>query len=311
MNVSGIPNNGSPQTITFPTKVVNWVKFQIAGASGSANNGLAEFDVYGQPMPIVSLNATATASSASAGYPASNAIDGNLSTEWASASEVNPWIQLNWNSPQAVSQIVINDKANSTDWSQGGTLTFSDGSSLNVSGIPNNGSAYAITFPAKLVNWVKFQIAGASGSGSNGLAEFDVYGQPAPNLSLSATATSSSNFGGYSAASAIDGNTATEWASAGEVNPWLRLDWSTPQVIGEIVINDRVNGQDWSQGGTLTFSDGSSMNVSGIPNNGSPYTIDFPLKTASWVKFQIAGASGSVNNGLAEFDVHGLPAAAN
>ena len=309
LSISGMPNNGAPYTVAFPTKAVTWIDFQAAGGQGSSV-GLAEVVVYGQPAANISSSATATASSTFSGsYPASNAIDGNGSTEWASAGEINPWLQLNWSTPQNIGGIVIDDRANSSDWSQGGTLTFSDGSSMSVSGIPNNGSPYAITFPTKTVSWVKFQIAGASGSGNNGLAEFDVYGQPASNVSLSATSTASSTFSSsYSPSKAIDGNGSTEWASAGEINPWLQLNWSTPQNIGGIVINDRANSSDWSQGGTLTFSDGSSISVSSIPNNGSPYTITFPTKTVNWVKFQIAGASGSSNNGLAEFDVYGQPA---
>jgi len=305
MSVSGIPNNGSPYAITFPTKTISWIKFQIAGSSGAYNNGLAEFDVYGQPATNVSPGATATASSTYSGLPASNAIDGNAGTEWASAGEINPWLQLNWSSPQNIGGIVINDRANSSDWSQGGTLTFSDGSSMSVSGIPNNGSPYTITFPTKMVNWVKFQIAGASGSFNNGLAEFDVYGQPATNVSPGATATASSTFNGsYPASNATDGNVSTEWASAGELNPWLQLNWPAQQNIGGITFNDRANASDWAPGGTLTFSDGSTLNVSGIPNNGSPYTILFPTKAVSWVKFQVSGGSGA-NVGLAEMQVYG------
>ena len=306
ISVSGIPNNGSPYAITFPTKTVSWVKFQIAGASGSANNGLAEFDVYGSPATNVSPGATATASSTfNSSYPASKATDGNVSTEWASAGEPNPWLQLNWSVPQNIGGITFNDRANLQDWSQGGTLTFSDGSSISVSGIPNNGSPYTITFPTKMVNWVKFQIAGASGSVNSGLAEFDVYGQPAANLSLTATATASSIFDGrYPASNATDGNVSTEWASAGELNPWLQLNWPAPQTIGGITFNDRAGAGDWAPGGTLTFSDGSTLTVSGIPNNGSAYTILFPAKTVSWVKFQVSGGSGS-NVGLAEMQVYG------
>jgi len=307
LTVSGIPNNNSAFTVTFPSRTATWVKFQVSGGSGY-NVGLAEMTVYGQPAANVSRTATATASSSYSNglYPPSNAIDGSVSTEWASAAELNPWLQLNWGTPQNIGGLVINDRANMADWSQGGTLTFSDGSTMSITGIPNNGSSFAVTFPTKTVSWVKFQISGASGSSNNGLAEFDVYGQAAVNQSLTATATASSSYsnGLYPPSNAIDGNISTEWASSAELNPWLQLNWTTPRNIGAITFNDRANGADWAPGGTLTFSDNSTLTVSGIPNNGSAYTVTFPSRTATWVKFQVSGGSGS-NVGLAEMQVYG------
>jgi hypothetical protein len=55
-----------------------------------------------------------------------------------------------------------------------GTLTFSDGSSISVTGIANDGSLKEITFASKTITWVKFKITGGTGS-AVGLSEIEVF----------------------------------------------------------------------------------------------------------------------------------------
>ncbi|USK36718.1 carbohydrate-binding protein (plasmid) [Bacillus sp. F19] len=93
-----------------------------------------------------------------------------------------------------------------------------------------------------------------------------------------------------------------EWASKGEKNPWIQVNWTTNQTFNKIIFYDRPNLVDWATGGTLTFSDGSTLTVSGIPNDGSAYSVTFPDKTVTWVKFQVSGGSGS-NVGLSEMKI--------
>ncbi|WP_370369381.1 NEW3 domain-containing protein [Catenulispora sp. GP43] len=128
---------------------------------------------------------------------------------------------------------------------------------------------------------------------------------PYPDLALNATATASSVYDSrYPASNAIDGDSTTEWVSQGELNPWIQLKWSTPQTIGSVTLSDRNNMTDWAPGGTLTFSDGSTVAVNGIPNDGGPRTVGFPPKTGiTSARFQVAGGSGS-NVGLQEIEVY-------
>ncbi|PEZ02505.1 hypothetical protein CN326_20000 [Bacillus sp. AFS018417] len=126
---------------------------------------------------IPTSNATVTASSYyNASYTPDKVFDGigqAVNGDWASKGEQNPWIQVNWTTNQTINKIIFNDRPNPADWAPGGTLTFSDGSTLTVSGIPNDGSAYSVTFPDKTVTWVKFQVSG--GSGPNvGLSEMKI-----------------------------------------------------------------------------------------------------------------------------------------
>ena len=58
----------------------------------------------------------------------------------------------------------------------------------------------------------------------------------------------------------------------------------------------------FTQTGTLTFSDGSSIDVADIANDGSMKTIRFDAKAVTWVRFKVTGGRGS-NRGLSEIEV--------
>ncbi|RAP73749.1 DUF7402 domain-containing protein [Paenibacillus montanisoli] len=73
-----------------------------------------------------------------------------------------------------------------------------------------------------------------------------------------------------------------EWASSEGLNPWIKLDWrknSNAKTINTIVLYNRINSMDNANGGTLTFRDGSTKAVTGIPINGAHKVITFPAKT--------------------------------
>ncbi|QIG40118.1 hypothetical protein G5T42_12015 [Microbacterium sp. 4R-513] len=238
-------------------------------------------------------------------YRPSSAADGFVGYhgygEWASASnDPLPWIKLDWDTDRTINQIVLHDRMHPAAWTQTGTLSFSDGSFINVAGIPNDGSAKEITFPDKTVRWVKFTTTTSSG-GTTGLAEFQAFHVASPTVTVSST------YPGYPATNTLDGiigeHAVGEWASLNETNPWIRFDYSAARAINKIVLYDRPHSLAWSKAGTLTFSDGSSIAVTGIPNDGSAKEVVFPDKTVSWVKFQVTG-SDTANNGLSEVQIY-------
>ena len=51
---------------------------------------------------------------------------------------------------------------------------------------------------------------------------------------------------------------------------WLKLTWSSPQTINTVVLYDRPNTNDQVTGGTLTFSDGSTIAVRPSPTTAPP-----------------------------------------
>ena len=99
-----------------------------------------------------------------------------------------------------------------------------------------------------------------------------------PNLALTAavTASSQNTSSGQTAAKAIDGavggypgDYTEEWATvSGGVGSWLELTWGNAQTFDTIVLYDRPNLNDQITGGNIQFSDGSSVSVGMLPNNG-------------------------------------------
>ena len=95
-----------------------------------------------------------------------------------------------------------------------------------------------------------------------------------------------------------------EWSSAGELTgAWIRLTWATPQKIGRSILHDRINLSDHILAGSMTFSDGSTLMVGALPNDGSGLTQDFAApKTVTWVQFSVVSAAGE-SAGLAEWEI--------
>jgi LmbE family N-acetylglucosaminyl deacetylase len=94
-----------------------------------------------------------------------------------------------------------------------------------------------------------------------------------------------------------------EWATLNEKdNAWVKLTWADKIKSDHIVLYDRPNLKDHILQATLSFSDGTSISVDALPNNGSPYNIKFPLKIFSWVKLTINKCDGD-SIGLSEFEV--------
>lgn len=372
------------------------------------------------------LTATATASSTqSASTSANRANDGSVSGlpkredgEWVSNGQLaGAWLQFTWPTATAVSSVVLHDRPLATQNITGGTLTFSDGTSVPVGALPNSGAGLTVAFPTRTVSWVRFTVTSATGSAA-GLAEFEVYGLPstklpwqppgtnfaptisngpnatpavltdaatsalsvtavdvnndvltyswsasqghingsgasvtfvppivsapttvrinvvvadgrggqvagfvdvvvsssglANNVARNATATASSEntSRGQTAAKAIDGivdgyptDSSREWVAPGPLSgAWLQLTWAATQTINSVVLHDRINGEDNIRAGTLTFSDGSSLAVGTLPNNGSALTLNFASKNVTWVRFTVNTAVGSYT-GLAELEV--------
>ena len=130
--------------------------------------------------------------------------------------------------------------------------------------------------------------------------------EPFDNRAAEAKVSVSSAYGhDFRATMAIDGTGQQrngEWASAGESTPWIQLEWSEDITIRGVRFCDRPNMEDHTEAGTLTFSDGSSVKVTDIPNDSREKTVVFAPKTVCWVRFQVTGGIGP-NLGLCEIEV--------
>ena len=103
------------------------------------------------------------------------------------------------------------------------------------------------------------------------------------------------------------GDHTKEWATVrGKAGSWLKLSWASPQTVNRIVLYDRPNLKDQITGGNIQFSDGSSIAIGPLNNEGSPNTYLFSSRTVTSLQFNITSVSATTQNvGLAEIEVYG------
>jgi hypothetical protein len=191
----------------------------------------------------LALNHPATASSLeNAGFPASNAVDGNLATRWSSGFSDPQWLEVDLGSTQTICQVVLNWEAaygkafqiqtstDNTNWTTIFSTTTGTGGnqSLNVTGsgryIRMFGTARGTAFGYSL--W-EFQVFG-TGSGSGG-------GCSTTNLALNQPTTASSvQNATFPASAATDGNLGTRWSSAFSDPQWLEVDLGSSRTICKV-----------------------------------------------------------------------------
>jgi lysophospholipase L1-like esterase len=106
------------------------------------------------------------------------------------------------------------------------------------------------------------------------------------------------------------GDYTREWATLGErTGAWLKLSWSSAYSVDHVVLYDRPNTNDRITGATLTFSDGATVAVGALINNGSAVTVNFTPHTTTSLTLTVTSVSGAtLNIGLAEIEVYGAAA---
>jgi LmbE family N-acetylglucosaminyl deacetylase len=389
VSVGALPNNGSPLAVSFTPRTVTWMKFTVNSAVGQ-NIGLAELAVIGTVTPAsaisavtlnpatvtggasamgtVTLNGAApaggtivalnTSNAAVATVPTSVTVpSGAMTATFSVATSVvgtpaGATLTASYNGTQTagivvvpvgypaviVSAITVNPATVGGGNSAVGAVV------LNVPALPG-GAAVALLSSATSVATTPASVTVPAGSSS---ATFTVTTQPvssgtsitlsatyggvtsftplrvapyvAPNLATIATVTVSSENGAtqQQGVKAIDGivdgspgDYTKEWATAGQLaGAWIQLTWSVPVTTGHVVLYDRPNLSDNITSGTLSFSDGSTVPVGTLPNDGSALTVSFTPKNVTWMRFTVGTAVGE-NIGLAEIAVIGSVAVAS
>lgn len=125
---------------------------------------------------------------------------------------------------------------------------------------------------------------------------------------LTPAATASASSGDASRiAGGCYGDEAGEWVAAGAKAQWIKLSWSQPQRVNKVRLYDRTALQDQVVAGTLSFSDGSTLAVGRLQNDGQAGTLlAFPARTVEWVTFTIDKVRpGTIKAGLGAFEVFG------
>ena len=249
--------------------------------------------------------ATVTASSqnTSTGQLAAKAVDGviggcptDCTAEWASVGELaGAWINLSWLQSGIVDKIVLFDRPELNEQILQATLTFSDGSSITIGPLANDGSGDTVTFPPKTTNSLKLTVNQATGSNA-GLAEFQIFGNPAPTLAVTTTSLSSGSLSAaYSSTLVATGGVPPyTWSlTSGTLPAGLALAASTGKISGTPIATGAttftMQAMDLiasTSAKTLTMTVNPRLTVS---------TSTLPASSVNTVYSQTITATGGVN----------------
>lgn len=135
-----------------------------------------------------------------------------------------------------------------------------------------------------------------------------------PAASITASTTLSMNFKPQHIADGIIRIPSKgEWACEGDTTdwgyirfPWIQLDWKSSQKVDRIVLFDRPTLKEHIATCKLIFSDGSTLWLNEIPNDGAGKAIQFPVKTISWIKIVVTDGKGR-DLGFSEVEVYAAP----
>jgi LmbE family N-acetylglucosaminyl deacetylase len=131
--------------------------------------------------------------------------------------------------------------------------------------------------------------------------------------SASVTASSENTASGQTAVKAVDGviaghpvDATREWATiGGKAGSFLNLAFPAAVTLNRVVLYDRPNSNDQVTGGTLTFSDGTTVPVPALDNAGQATTVSFPDRATTSVRLTVTTVSGTTRNvGLAELQAY-------
>ncbi|HSL35295.1 MAG TPA: hypothetical protein VK883_00590 [Arthrobacter sp.] len=293
-------------------------------------------------MPVIeepanvaaSASVTASSQNTTSGQTAVKAVDGviaghpvDATREWATVGgKAGSYLNLAFPSAVTLNRVVLYDRPNASDQITGGTLTFSDGTTVPVPALDNAGQATGSSFPDTATTSLRLTVTTVSGTTKNvGLAELQAYPgteapapAPAPTASnvaasASVTASSQNTTSGQTAVKAVDGviagypvDSTREWATVGgKAGSYLNLAFPAAVTLNRVVLYDRPNSNDQVTGGTLTFSDGSTVAVPALDNAGQATTISFTGRATTSVRLTVTTVSGTTRNvGLAEFQAY-------
>jgi beta-glucanase (GH16 family) len=238
------PRSGRTRRIALAVALAGLMAGFVAVTSGPA----AAAEV------LVSQGKAAGASSteAAGAYLASEAVDGNNGTRWASTWSAAQWFQVDLGAPTAVSRIAINWEAayargftiqfstNNSTWTQAYATTTGTGGqqSITVAGTARYVrinltqralEAYGYSF------W-EFQVYSGDGTPPTGTTRLLSYGKPA----LASTWQNDVNCNPCSPDKAFDDDPASRWATSstnGWVDPgWISVDLGATAQISQVVL---------------------------------------------------------------------------
>ena len=190
-----IPANSTSGTFPITTQVVTSALSVTLSAKyvGGTTTTALRVAPYVPPNLATTANITVSSQNTTTQQQGIKAVDGivdgspgDSTKEWATLGQLaGAWIMLTWNVPVTISQVILYDRPNLTENITSGTLSFSDGSTVPVGTLPNNGAPLPVSITPRTVTSMQFTVNTAVGQ-NIGLAEIAVIGSIAPATTISA-----------------------------------------------------------------------------------------------------------------------------
>ncbi len=246
---------------------------------------------------------------------------------WMTNDQREGTLTLTWEEPQTLTRALFYDIGDLNSQVEKVTMTFDDGTVLEMGALVNNGSPKGLDFEEPVTaGSVEIHVTGTANTQAVGLSEVEFFNADGINVAPLAEAEADSEArdgspywfipvtyeGWYAAENAVNGwadftlpkkTVEDEWASLGESAPSITFTWEEPVRIGTVVLMDRVSSDDWVLGGEITFDSGETVTFGELDNYGDPYYADIPDVTAQSMTVHVTESAGP-NLGFAEIEVY-------
>ncbi|SFB06111.1 O-Glycosyl hydrolase [Cohnella sp. OV330] len=328
---------GRGQTIEayVPTQSARYIRIS---QTGTASNWwtASELRVYKAAPSLLDRSGwTATASVSAGDGPASAALDGSLSSRWATgaAQSSGQWFRADLGKIQSIAGIALNAGSFAGDYPRGYKVDLSlDGTNWQtVAEGATPAQDVMIAFPTNFARYVKVTQTGSASANYWSIAEFNVFGAaqfPSPGTRLSHagwTATASHTESGGNPNVALDGwlqaprnapydgsvpidNAVSRWTSgkAQLGNEWFQVDLGAAQTFDTVELNAGPAPGDYPRAYTVYVSnDGSNWTpVASGEGAGAVARVSFAAVTARYVNVNQTGTAGSNWWTIAEFNLY-------
>jgi len=181
---SNYSGDGGIDAITFAAVTARYVKIYLIQRATSYGFSLWEFEIYDtdpSTPPSTSVNLAYNrpvfvSSTESSSYAASNAVDANGNTRWASSTADNQFITADLGSAQTVASVRIHWEAAYARQFQVQTSTNNTSWTTVYSNYSGTGGVSTINFPAVTARYVKIYLIQRATAYGFSMWEFEVYG---------------------------------------------------------------------------------------------------------------------------------------
>jgi hypothetical protein len=259
----------------------------------------------------------ATSSTASSSDPASNALDGNAATRFATGSgqTTGQWFSVDMGMPQTFSEVTLDPAGSTSDYARAYQVFVSNDAVTWSQIASGSGSAgvLSVIFPTQTARFIGVV---QTGTASNwwSIAEFNVYGPgafPSIPLNLAQFVASASATGGTDTpAKAIDGLSSTRWTTgvAQANGQSFTLDMGQQQAVTGLKMDSGSYTSDFARGYQIFVSnDGVSWGTAVASGTGtsSPIAASFAAVTGRYLRIV---QTGSASNwwSIVELQVYGV-----